>query len=224
MINYHKCGSTLSEFFTRNHQWLYQPLQWRHNGLDSVSNPQPHDCVLKRLFRHRSKKTSKLRVTGLCAGNSLETGELPAQHKGLVTRKMFPFDDVIMFSLCQCWTNFQDDSTNYYLIINSLTHSGQMASSKLVSIDSGNGLVPHSNKTINLTNIDLSSVTSYGIPLRTISKEMLKISVLDMRLKITNLRSQLFFSQGPMSLKIDQYEQHLYALICVWCGLEYIRG
>ena len=26
-----------------------------------------------------SKKTSKLRVTGLCAGNSPETGEFPAQ-------------------------------------------------------------------------------------------------------------------------------------------------
>ena len=41
-----------------------------------------------------SKKTSKLRVTGLCAGNSPGTGEFP--HKGPVTRKMFPFDDVIM--------------------------------------------------------------------------------------------------------------------------------
>ena len=29
--------------------------------------------------RHRSKKTSKLRVTGLCAGNSPVTGEFPAQ-------------------------------------------------------------------------------------------------------------------------------------------------
>ena len=45
-------------------------LQWRHNGHDSVSNHQPHDCLLNRLFRHRSKKTSKLRVTGLCVGNS----------------------------------------------------------------------------------------------------------------------------------------------------------
>ena len=34
---------------------------------------------LNRLFRRRSKKTSKLRVTGLCAGNSPGTGELPAQ-------------------------------------------------------------------------------------------------------------------------------------------------
>ena len=45
-------------------------LHWRHNGYDSVSNHQPHDCLLNRLFRRRSKKTSKLRVTGLCAGNS----------------------------------------------------------------------------------------------------------------------------------------------------------
>ena len=73
------------------------PLLWRHNGLDSVSNHQPHDYLLKRLFMHRSKKTPKLRVTGLCAGNSPETGELGTPHIGPVTRKMFPFDDVIMF-------------------------------------------------------------------------------------------------------------------------------
>ena len=54
-------------------------LQWRHNGRDSVSNHQHRDCFLNRLFRHRSKKTSKLRVTGLCAGNSPETGEFLAQ-------------------------------------------------------------------------------------------------------------------------------------------------
>ena len=40
------------------------PLQWRHNGCDSVWNNKPHDCLLNRLFRRRSKKTSKLRVTG----------------------------------------------------------------------------------------------------------------------------------------------------------------
>ena len=56
-----------------------KPLQWRHNEGDSVSNHQPHDCLLNRLFRRRSKKTSNLRVTGLCAGNSPETGEFPAQ-------------------------------------------------------------------------------------------------------------------------------------------------
>ena len=54
-------------------------LQWRHNGCNNVLNHQPHDCLLNRLFRRRSKKTSKLRVIGLCAGNSPVTGEFPAQ-------------------------------------------------------------------------------------------------------------------------------------------------
>ena len=54
-------------------------LRWRHNEHDSVSNHQHRDCFLHRLFRHRSKNTSKLRVTGLCAGNSPEAGEFPAQ-------------------------------------------------------------------------------------------------------------------------------------------------
>ena len=57
----------------------HQPLQWRHNVRNGVSNPQPHDCLLNRFFRRRSKKTSKLRVTGLCAENSPVTGEFPAQ-------------------------------------------------------------------------------------------------------------------------------------------------
>ena len=73
---------------------LLASLQWRHNGRDGVSNHQPHDCSLNCLFRRRSKKTSKFRVTGLCAENSPVTGEFPA-HRA-VTRKMFPFDDVIM--------------------------------------------------------------------------------------------------------------------------------
>ena len=54
-------------------------LRWRHNDHAGVSNHQPHGCLLNRLFRCKSKKTSKLRVTGLCAGNSPGTGEFPAQ-------------------------------------------------------------------------------------------------------------------------------------------------
>ena len=74
--------------------WIYKPLQWRHNDHDGVSNHQPHGCLLNRLFRRRSKKTSKLCVTGLCVGNS--PGPVISPHKGPVTLKMFPFDDVIM--------------------------------------------------------------------------------------------------------------------------------
>ena len=54
-------------------------LLLHHNGRDGVPNHQPQDCLLTRLFRRRSKKTSKLRVTGLCAGNSPMAGEFPAQ-------------------------------------------------------------------------------------------------------------------------------------------------
>ena len=57
----------------------YFSLQWRHNGHESVSNQNPHHCLLNRLFGRRSKKTSKLRVTGLCAGTSPGTGEFPAE-------------------------------------------------------------------------------------------------------------------------------------------------
>ena len=39
---------------------LHLTLHWRHNGCDGVSNHQPYDCLLKRLFSRRSKKA----VTG----------------------------------------------------------------------------------------------------------------------------------------------------------------
>ena len=55
-----------------------------------VSNHQPHDCLLNRLFKYRSKKTSLFKyrskktstlcVSGLCAGNSPVTGEFPTQR------------------------------------------------------------------------------------------------------------------------------------------------
>ena len=55
-------------------------LRWRHNERDCVSNHQPYDYLLNRLFRYRLKKTSKLRVTGLWEGNSPGTGEFPARR------------------------------------------------------------------------------------------------------------------------------------------------
>ena len=75
---------------------IHETLHWRHNGHDSVSNHQPYCCLLNCLFRRRSKIISKLHVTGLCAGNSLETGEFPAQMAR--NAEIFPFDDLIMIS------------------------------------------------------------------------------------------------------------------------------
>ena len=71
-------------------------LQWRYNDPDGVSNHRRLECILNRLFRRRSKKTSKLPVTRFCGENSPVTGEFLAQ--GPVMRKIFPLDNVIMSS------------------------------------------------------------------------------------------------------------------------------
>ena len=81
-------------------QWwrhLGYTLQWRYNERGGVSYHQPHDCLLNRLFRRISKKTSKLCITGLCGGNSPVTSEFPAQRAS--DAEKFPFNDVIMIVL-----------------------------------------------------------------------------------------------------------------------------
>ena len=87
------CGNGLAM-----NTWRPIALQWGHNERDGALNHQPHDCLLNRLFRLRAKKTSKFRVIGPREGNSPVTSEFPAQRP--VTRKLFPFHDVIM-----AWTN-----------------------------------------------------------------------------------------------------------------------
>ena len=86
-------------FYKTDHAKYSATLRWRHNGRDGVSNHQPHQCLLNRLFRRRSKKTSKLRVTGPCTGNS----PVNSPHKWPVMQKMFPFHDVIMYSHVMNW-------------------------------------------------------------------------------------------------------------------------
>ena len=53
--------------------------------MGAMASQMTHDCLLNRSFMRRSKKTSKLRVP---------VNSLP---KGPVTRKMFPFDEVIVY-------------------------------------------------------------------------------------------------------------------------------
>ena len=75
-----KCDDKAGNWEKHTVNVWHSTLQWRHNGRDGVSNHQPHDCLLNSLFGCRSKKTSKLRVTGLCVGNSPVTGEFPARR------------------------------------------------------------------------------------------------------------------------------------------------
>ena len=67
----------------------YRTLKWRLNERDGVSNHLRLDCLLKRLFGHRSKKTRKLRATGLCEWNPPVTGGFPSQRAS--NAEMFPF-------------------------------------------------------------------------------------------------------------------------------------
>ena len=78
-------------------------IQWRHDKRDGVSDHQPLDCLLNRLFRRISKKTSKLCVTGLCLGNSPVTGELPAQKASYAEN-------------ISIWWRHHDISMNIYMI------------------------------------------------------------------------------------------------------------
>ena len=55
-------------------------LQWCQNEHDGISNHRRLSCLFNPFFRRRSKKTSKLRVTGLCEGNPPVTGGFPSQR------------------------------------------------------------------------------------------------------------------------------------------------
>ena len=98
-------------------------LQWRHNEHNDVSNHRRLDCLLNCLLRHRSKNTLWLRVTGFREGNPPVTSGFPSQRP--VTRRMFPFDDVIMINTY--WSTLHQYSVplSYLWAHYSLTHWGR---------------------------------------------------------------------------------------------------
>ena len=86
--------------------WLPSTLQWRHNDNegDGVSNHQPHDCLLKRLIKRRSKKHHSSASLAFVGG--IHRWLVNSPHKGPVTRKMFPFDDVILLHISVIFIRF----------------------------------------------------------------------------------------------------------------------
>ena len=69
-----------SYFVTFIHWQTTVTLHWRHIERDGFTHHQRLDLLLNRMFSRRSKKTSKLRASGLCEENSPMTGELLAQR------------------------------------------------------------------------------------------------------------------------------------------------
>ena len=96
----------LSDYKQLKHQItpLLWSLQWRPNDHDGISNHQP-ECLISRLLRRRSKKTSKKTSLAFVRGIHRCLVNL---HKGPVMRKMFPFDEFIMVHLRFIATNYDD--------------------------------------------------------------------------------------------------------------------
>ena len=79
---------------------IFHALQWSHNGRNGVSNHQPHDCLLKRLFRHTWNKYQS--SSSLAFVRGIHRWPANSPPKGPVTRKMLPFYDVIMGTMYYC--------------------------------------------------------------------------------------------------------------------------
>ena len=72
-------------------------LQWRHNERQGVSNQRRLDCLLYRLFSRRKKNPNKHQSSpSLAFVREIHRWPVNYPHKWPVTRKMFPFDDVVM--------------------------------------------------------------------------------------------------------------------------------
>ena len=116
-MNYHRAIRSINRTLDLSEEMDF--LEWRHNGSDGVSNHQPHDCSFYRLFRLRWKKTSMLRITGLCEGDLPVTGDFPAQRASNAKNDSIWWrhhDLLIPFSFCdiekwpvsyQCWGRIQ---------------------------------------------------------------------------------------------------------------------
>ena len=89
-------------------------LFWRHNGRDGVSNHRRFNCYSTFYSgadqRKHQSSVSQAFVQGIHRRRSLalvrgiNRWPVYSPHKGPVTRKMFPFDDVIMHDWW--WTNY----------------------------------------------------------------------------------------------------------------------
>ena len=83
------------------HVWVTRPwwlrnltLRWRHNERDGVSNHQPHVCCSTVYTGADQRKHQS--PASLAFVRGIHRSPVNSPHKRPVTRKMSPFDDVIM--------------------------------------------------------------------------------------------------------------------------------
>ena len=175
-------------------------LQWRHNGRDGVSNHQPHECLLNCLFRRRSKKTSKLRVTGLCEGNLSMTGEFPAQKASNAENvsiwwRLMIWKDLKARSYCVTAIQLKRLIFWYPAILVTLIQWGQVTHifvSKLIIIGSDSGLPSGRHQVIIWTNAGILLIRTLGTNFSENLSEISTSSFKKMHLKMSSGKCRTF--------------------------------
>ena len=72
------------------------------NGRHGVSNYHSIECLFNSLFKLTTKEHQRSALLSFCVWG-IHRWPVVSPHKGTVTRKMFPFDDVIMIQYHQWW-------------------------------------------------------------------------------------------------------------------------
>ena len=105
-------------------------LRWRHNERDGVSNHQ-HVIVYSTIYSGAEQREHQS-YASLAYVPGIHRWPVNSPHKRPVTRKMFPFDDVIMYSLYPLQCRMQ-----YYVISDRpIKSSSSLSSSSLSSSSS----------------------------------------------------------------------------------------
>ena len=84
----------------RNDGWYQRhSLQWRHNERDGISNHRRLDCLLNHLIGADQRKYQN--SASLAFVREIHRWTVNSLHKGPLTWKKFPFDDIIISDWCQ---------------------------------------------------------------------------------------------------------------------------
>ena len=178
------------------------PIQWRHYERDGVSNEQPHDCLLKHLFRHLIKEN--IEDPRHCPLWGEFTGEFPAQrasnaenvsiwwrHHALECGASICSD--VFKVTCDTISIVSHPLTKEHM--HALTHWGRVTHicvGKLTTIGSDNGLSPGRRQAIIRTNAGILLIRPLGTNFSEFLVEILIFSFKKMRLKVSSAKRRPF--------------------------------
>ena len=94
-------------FYCFPFQGVILTWRWRYNGHDGISKHQPH--IIYSTVYSGADQSKHQSSTSLAFVWGIHRGPVNSPHKWPVTRKMFPFDDVIMESMPFYMSDVFDD-------------------------------------------------------------------------------------------------------------------